>query len=123
MLGEVAHQLSGDPVVTGEPPARRCEIAQQLFARLSDGRRLQGWRGRGGVVPIAVSPYSRIAALAAPVEPGVKMGAADPLEVALSPPRAAEEVDGVGGGRSLDGRLRAGRRPVEREERDTETGE
>jgi hypothetical protein len=51
------------------------------------------------------------------------MGAADPLEIALSLARAVEEVEGVGGGRPLDGPLRAGRRSVEREQRDTETGE
>jgi hypothetical protein len=51
------------------------------------------------------------------------MGAADLLEVALSLARLAEEVEGVGGSRPLDERLRAGRRAVEREQRDTERGE
>jgi hypothetical protein len=123
MLGEVADQLSGDPIVAGEPPPRRCEIAQQALAGPSDGCRFQGWRGRGGLVPIAVSSDSIVAAIAATLEPGRKMGAADPLEVALSLARAAKEVEGVGGGRPLDGPLRASRRPVKREQRDTETGE
>jgi hypothetical protein len=51
------------------------------------------------------------------------MGAADPLEVALGVTRAVEEVDRVRGRRPLDGHLRTGRRPVQREQRDTETGE
>jgi hypothetical protein len=123
MLGEVTHQLSGDPIVAGEPPAHSCEIAQQPRARPLDDRRLQGWLGRGGIVPIAVSSDALIATIATTLVPEREMGAADLLEFALGLARAAEEVEGVGGGRPLDGRLRTSRRAVEREQRDTETGE
>ena len=50
------------------------------------------------------------------------MGAAESLEFALSLAGAAAEVDRVGGGRPLDGRLCPNRRPVEREQREPETG-
>jgi hypothetical protein len=123
MLGEVPHQLSCDPIVTREPPARRREIAQQAFARPLDDCRLQRWAGRRGVVPIAVSSDPLIATTATTLEPGGKVGAADLLEVALSLARAAEDVEGLGGGRQPRGRLRTGRRAAERDQRDTEIGE
>jgi hypothetical protein len=123
VLGEVSHQLPGDPAIPGNSFARYSEISQEALARLSDDVRLLRRRARVRLVPIAVSPDPLVAVTAAGLGLEGKIGAADPLEVALSLAHATEHVEGLGGGRRLDRRLGTGGAPHEREQRDTKTGE
>jgi hypothetical protein len=60
--------------------------------------------------------------MAAGVELGRKIGAADELEIALGVVRAIDDVHRVRG-RDPVGRLRAGDRCAERHQRDTQTGD